>query len=201
MYYTVYKITNLINLKIYIGVHQTNDINDNYMGSGKHLKSAQSKYGIENFEKEILEIFDTPELMFQFEAILVNETFVLREDTYNLKVGGFGGFKFINENSLNNVNNNYMLAGLASKQSRLDNPENFINQKLACSISMKKRHERGEIKYDNFKGKTHSEESKQKQKDTWKNKPLITCPHCNKQGTSESNMRRWHFEKCKKNIA
>jgi hypothetical protein len=28
------------------------------------------------------------------------------------------------------------------------------------------------------------------------NKPIITCPHCNKSGDS-SNMKRWHFDKCK----
>lgn len=55
-YYTIYQITNLVNNKIYVGCHKTNDINDEYMGSGKYLIAAQQKYGMENFKKEILYI-------------------------------------------------------------------------------------------------------------------------------------------------
>ena len=53
MYY-IYKITNLINGKTYIGQRKYKKLNDSYMGSGKHLIAAQRKYGIENFKKEIL---------------------------------------------------------------------------------------------------------------------------------------------------
>jgi hypothetical protein len=101
MKYTVYQITNKINGKIYIGKHQTKDLNDGYMGSGKMLKRAQQKYGIENFVKEILHVYDTEEEMNAKEAALVTEEFCLREDTYNICVGGQGGFSYINTNRLN----------------------------------------------------------------------------------------------------
>lgn len=96
MFYTIYKITNLLNGKIYIGKHQTKDLSDNYMGSGKHLKSAQVKHGIENFKKEILFKFNTEDEMNTKEAELVTEEFCLREDTYNLCPGGQGGWGYLN---------------------------------------------------------------------------------------------------------
>ncbi len=40
MYYVIYKTTNLVNGKFYIGKHQTNDLNDGYIGSGKILRLA-----------------------------------------------------------------------------------------------------------------------------------------------------------------
>lgn len=48
----VYKTTNLINGKIYIGQDFKN--NPKYLGSGKLLRLAIKKYGIDNFSKEII---------------------------------------------------------------------------------------------------------------------------------------------------
>ncbi len=106
MIYYIYQLTNLINSKIYVGVHKTKNINDGYMGSGKVIKRAIAKHGLHNFKKDILEFFDTSEAMYAREKELVDDAFLLRRDTYNLRRGGTGGFDYINKNLLNVYGNN-----------------------------------------------------------------------------------------------
>ena len=101
MFYTIYKITNKINDKEYIGKHQTVRLDDDYMGSGKLLKSAYAKYGIENFIKETLFVFDNEDEMNRKEAELVTEDYCSRSDTYNICPGGQGGWGHININGIN----------------------------------------------------------------------------------------------------
>ena len=102
MYYTVYKTTNRINGKIYIGSHKTKNPNDGYLGSGKYLKYAIEKYGRENFIKEVLFIFDNSADMYAKEAEIVSVDFITETNTYNLKQGGFGGFDYLNSDKFDN---------------------------------------------------------------------------------------------------
>ena len=88
MYYTLYKTTNLLNGMIYIGVHQTEDPNDDYLGSGDYITAAIEVYGEQNFKKEILSLHESKEEMYAEEERIVNRKFVKRIDTYNLVTGG-----------------------------------------------------------------------------------------------------------------
>lgn len=90
MHYIIYKITNKINGKIYIGAHATLDLDDGYMGSGVNITKSIKKHGVANFSKEILWNFETSLEMYAKEAEIVNEEFVLRYDTYNAALGGKG---------------------------------------------------------------------------------------------------------------
>lgn len=98
MKYTIYKTINKLNGKFYIGQHKTNNLNDDYLGSGKLLWNSINKHGRENFFKEILFVFDNEQEMNAKEAELVTEEFCLREDTYNICPGGQGGWGYINNN-------------------------------------------------------------------------------------------------------
>ena len=91
--YYVYKITNKVNHKIYIGCHQTFNLDDGYMGSGTYINRAYEKYGIENFDKEILQFYSNAKEMFEAEAKIVNREFINQDTNYNLAEGGHGGFK------------------------------------------------------------------------------------------------------------
>ena len=91
MNYLIYKTTNLLNNKYYIGCHQTDNLNDSYLGSGKHLKYAIKKYGKANFKFEIMYSLSSKEEMFELERSIVNEDLVNNPLTYNLKIGGSGG--------------------------------------------------------------------------------------------------------------
>ena len=94
--YTLYKTTNIINNKIYIGIHKTKDLNDGYIGSGTYLRRAIKKYGIQNFKKEILFIFDNPHDMYAKEKEIVNKLFIESDISYNIIEGGNGGFEYVN---------------------------------------------------------------------------------------------------------
>jgi hypothetical protein len=97
-YYTIYQITNKINGKIYIGYHETCDLNDGYLGSGMVIHSAIHKYGRENFEKKILRTLPNREAMYEAEAEIVTSEFIQREDVYNLIPGGKKSYLILKEN-------------------------------------------------------------------------------------------------------
>jgi hypothetical protein len=94
--FTVYKTTNNVNGRYYIGVHKTSNPYDDYLGSGKYIKRAIEKYGIENFEKEIMAIFENSEEAYLLEKKLVTVDLIETGHVYNLTEGGGGGFEFIN---------------------------------------------------------------------------------------------------------
>ena len=157
-FYIVYETTCNINGMTYIGCHATNNLEDGYLGSGRHLTRAIKKYGKQAFSRSIIQFFNNPEEMFNIESSLVTEEYVNNKNTYNLVVGGFGGFKVQNieewkhklkESSAKRENKKPMLG---------KNHTNETRQKMSDS-------NKGRIPWNLGKpgtwiGRTHSEESK-----------------------------------------
>ena len=173
-YYTVYKTTNIINEKIYIGKHKTKDLNDGYLGSGKYIQRAIEKYGIKNFNKEILFVYDNEQEMNEKESELVTEEFIKEKTNYNLCPGGKGGFGYINNNS-DFDNQKKIGRKTADKILEKKYGENWRGElaKLATAasknISVKNRKIRAQKalqtkleKYGCFPGTPHSDKTKKK---------------------------------------
>lgn len=94
----IYKTTNRLNGRFYIGIHSTNDYDDGYLGSGKLLKQAVDKYGKDAFYRKILYVFDTRQEALEVEQNLVNESFIKDSQNYNITIGGEGGIAFMGRN-------------------------------------------------------------------------------------------------------
>lgn len=160
-HFYLYRITNKVNGKIYVGVHKTRNLDDGYMGSGKVIQAAIAKHGLENFQKEILETFENAAQMFEREKEVVTEEFLARDDTYNLRRGGTGGFDYINSRITSEVRRSN---GRSSRQKYRKNlkedpvkREDHIRRWVS---GLKERHESGRVRYDNFRGRKHKEETK-----------------------------------------
>jgi hypothetical protein len=107
----IYKITSLINNKIYIGKDTTSD--PNYFGSGLLIKRAFEKYGRENFIKEVIDTTDDYNELSKKEIYWIsyyNSTD--RKIGYNISKGGDGGDTLSNHPELDLIrekisNNSY----------------------------------------------------------------------------------------------
>ncbi len=202
MYYTVYKTTNLVNGKIYIGVHKTANLDDGYIGSGKRLQLAITKYGIDNFSKDILAIFDNANDMFDMESVLVNESFVQDPNTYNLKEGGQGGWDHVDQStSFKGRTHSNETKDKISKQK--------VGKKLSSEHKKKLSAKQiGRVQSPETRKKIsdarkllsikHSNDTKEKirQSSLGIKQDISKCPHCNKEGGVRA-MKRWHFDNCK----
>ena len=174
MYY-IYRITNLVNGKTYIGQHKYKALDDNYMGSGKHLKSAQTKYGIENFKKDIL-VFNVAN---KEHADSLEKTFIAFErekvgikNCYNIADGGEGNTGCFTEEHKRKISE--------------------ANKGMKRSEEVKKKWSFAHI------GKHHSEETKKKMSEVHKGKRLSEEA---KRKLSESRKGRTFSEKHKRKLS
>lgn len=149
--YYIYKTTNLLNGKYYIGMHISNDKQhfETYLGSGKYLNRAVKKYGRKNFKKEILQYAQNEIDLIQLQKKYVNEIIVQDNNSYNLNIGGASWYY---------VNKYHYSDGVLKKKL---NSDPLFRQKYCKTVSeaLKKYYQ---THPSTFKGKKHKDTSKLK---------------------------------------
>jgi len=153
-YHFIYKTTNQINGKFYVGMHSTDNLNDGYIGSGYKLRRSINKHGKENFKLEILEYLPNRSSLKVREKELVNEDLLKDPLCMNLVFGGNGGF----------ISVDGYKKGAKKMLDIIWNDDDFRKRKSEWKSKQNKiLWETGKLKYkDNWTGKTHSKETKKK---------------------------------------
>ena len=212
----VYKISNTINDKVYIGITSYTieerykwHVRDCKKGVDKKLYKAMKKHGIENFKIDLLE---------QADSAIIDK----REEFYIEKFDSFNNGYNASPVSHGIKHHTKETKKLMSKKAKGRKPTKDALEKRSESMkefwkdNFELKEQYAEHARQKFKGKKHtdefkenarqrmlgtkrSEETKQKMKlsrksDNIKNK--VICPYCNKEG-QEAAMKRWHFENCK----
>lgn len=170
MLYTIYQVTHLESGKVYIGKHQTLNLEDGYLGSGQLIRRAVKKHGRKAFDKKILHVYETEADMNAKEAELVTEEFCLRESTYNLCPGGQGGWGYLNSNDgilLRRLSIEKWAKSGRDKRWIDISPESLKHFKDQCSDRAKKT---GLGKSRHWVGKTHSADTRKQMSVLKKNK-------------------------------
>lgn len=184
MFY-IYRVTNKINGKTYVGQHKYGKLNDNYMGSGVLLAKAKKKYGIENFKKEILE-FGIPniDLVNDWEQMYILFERAKGKAEYNIADGGQGNLGLHHseetKRKLSKANKGKHLSGETRKKISETMKGHKVSEETkrkigeASSRALKGKPKSEEAKRKNsegHRGKSHSEETKRKISEAHKGKP------------------------------
>jgi hypothetical protein len=150
-YHILYRTTNTVTGRFYIGIHSTSNLKDRYLGSGVRFRNELKKYGPKCFVFEILEHCSSRQVALQreFETL---KTLLSNPNCLNLCQGGRAGG--LDE-----------LARDKSKERRDWLKENdiewYASYREKISDGLKRR---GQTTPGNFTGRTHSSATIEKMK-------------------------------------
>ena len=161
MIYTIYKTTHIDSDRFYIGVHKTSrsNPNDNYLGSGSYIKNMIALYGRDRFHKEILYTFDNLEDALRCEKEEISKVLGTPLCVNVCEGGGLVD----REAGLRGTKNGIKKA--TQRHLELMNSDKDYREKFSrnMSLSQKKRFsERSNKQVYDWRGKTHSKETKDK---------------------------------------
>jgi group I intron endonuclease len=221
MHHIIYKTTNCVNNKIYIGYHcQKCDPYefDGYLGSETTLLKAIKKYGKENFSRETLFYFNTEEEALAKEQDLLTETVLQDPNVYNLTAGGgkppsHKGKKKTqaHREKISLSQKGKIISSDTKEKIRIARAKQIINHSPETKQKISKK----------LLGVPHTEERKQNMRDNQPNRSgernpcygkigsahpafgtkrlLVKCPHCERD-LPVNTANRWHFDNCKSNL-
>jgi group I intron endonuclease len=172
-YFAIYKTTNNINNKIYIGCTTRNS--QNYIGSGVLLHKAIAKYGFANFTKDIIEICESFEQMKEREIYwIAHYDSRNRNVGYNIAKGGIGGDTMSNHPNKesiytkvaqsNSLTQRGKPRGAQSATHRINKGNSLKGHKQSIEHILNNANSR--------KGYTHSKETIEKIRQSMKNKAI-----------------------------
>ena len=143
MKHSVYKTTNNINGKYYLGKHSSEDPNDSYLGSGVALNKAIKKYGRENFTKQVLKVCETLMEAEHLEKLYV-EKHLGDRNCYNMTEGGKGSWAHTWDSNLRKLRAAEALKGKNGFKGKKHTTETRakISQNNARKIKGEELHER-----------------------------------------------------------
>lgn len=158
-YMFVYCTVNLINGKKYIGQHQTNNLEDGYIGSGKIMRQAIKLYGKENFTRSILEFANTLDELNALEIKYINLHDAVNDPNYyNITTGGWGhpGTP-MSEDTKNKIRESHIGKAI-TEETRIKLRESHLGHGIGRRLSDEQKKKISESE----KGKIVSDESRRK---------------------------------------
>ena len=84
-------------------MHQTSNMNDGYLGSGRRLTASVKKHGRNNHIRTILHTLNSRDEMIAKEIEIVTENLLKDPLCFNMKVGGYGGSDSCSEETKNKI--------------------------------------------------------------------------------------------------
>lgn len=131
MEFIIYKTTNVINGKYYIGRRCRRRKTEKYIGSGKILKRSILKYGRDAHKFEVLEILPDYNSLVEREKEIITQQMLDDPLCMNIRLGGEGGGGWTTEQQkINAAKANVKLAELRS----LDGWQESVSYKISTGL-------------------------------------------------------------------
>ncbi len=207
----IYKTTNKLNGKIYIGQDTNN--NPDYIGSGIMIKKAIKKYGRENFIKEVLEVCIDKETLSDRERYWIH-FFDARNPKvgYNIAIGGEGQNLDIGKELLSKIHKGKTVSEATKEKIRNTLKGKPVSENSINALKRHAGHRKGTLQSEETKlaislankgktpwnvGKTLSEETKNKMRES-KLGTALSEEH--KRKIAEKSKGKQHSEEAKQKI-